>query len=81
MNEKDLLRLKEEIDEAKELHSKLQGQREALLQQLKDEYNCTSIKQAEKMLDKMEADIETLSKEIEEELAELEKEYYGDETD
>lgn len=81
MTEHDLLQLKEEIDEAKELQSKLEGQREALLQQLKEEYGCSTIKQAEKLLTKMEKDIETMSDEIQDGLDLLEKEYYGTETD
>ena len=81
MTEQELLHLKEEIDEAKELQSKLQGQREALLQQLKEEYGCSTIKQAEKLLDSMEQDIEKMSGEIEDGLEQLEKDYYGDETE
>lgn len=81
MTEHELLQLKEEIDEAKELQSKLEGQREALLQQLKEEYGCSTIKQAEKLLTKMEKDIETMSDEIQDGLDLLEKEYYGTETD
>jgi len=81
MTEHELLQLKEEIDEAKELQSKLEGQREALLQQLKEEYGCSTIKQAEKLLAKMESDIGTMSDEIQDGLDKLEKEYYGTETD
>jgi vacuolar-type H+-ATPase subunit D/Vma8 len=76
MTENELIALKQEIDEAKEQHSKLQGQREALFQQLKDEYGCSTIKQAEKLLSKMDEEITSLSNEISIGLQEIEDKFY-----
>lgn len=78
MTERELIELKQEIDEARDLYSKLQGQKEALMQQLKEEYNCTSTKQAQKMLIKMGSEIDEINDEINKGLEELEKMFYDE---
>lgn len=75
MTERELLELKEQIDEAKEKMSRLQGQHDGLLQQLKDDWGCTTLEQAQKKLKAMEKDVENLSNEILTGLRKLEEKY------
>lgn len=75
MTEKDLINLKEQIDDAKQSVSELKGQQTALLRQLKDTYKCSSIEEAEKLADKMKQDIDKLQKQIDEGCRELEEKY------
>jgi len=75
MKENELIALKQEIEEAKEQRSKLQGQVEALMGQLKDDYGCDTLKKAEKLLTDMEKELATLSNEIQVGLDELENEF------
>ncbi|MFA5934991.1 MAG: hypothetical protein WC827_03850 [Candidatus Paceibacterota bacterium] len=73
MDEKGLLQLKQDIDEAKNSVNQLKGQQTALLKQLKDEWGCSSIEEAEKRIKKMQKEIETLDASIETGLEELEE--------
>jgi len=75
MKEADLLKLKQEIDQAKSSVSELKGQQTALLKQLKEEWGCSSIEEAEKKIKKMQKEIETLDASIETGLEELEEQY------
>lgn len=77
MNETGLLKLKQEIDTAKDSVNQLKGQKTALLKQLQDEWNCTSIEEAEKRINKMKKEIETLDASIETGLEELEESQNG----
>jgi predicted transcriptional regulator len=81
MKEKELLELKQEIDHAKEESLKLQGQKNALLQQLKDEYQCSSVEQAEKLLERLQGEYSKLTSEIEEGIKKVEKEYFAEDED
>jgi len=75
MTEKDLLDLKQQIDDAKTSVSELKGQQTALLKQLKDAYKCNTIKEAEALAEKMRKEIATLQQQIDTHVAELEKKY------
>ena len=77
MNEKELLELKDKVDEAKQVVSELTGQRNALLKQLKDDWGCKTIEEAETKLAKMDKDIDVLEKKIEKGISELEEKYNG----
>jgi septal ring factor EnvC (AmiA/AmiB activator) len=77
MTEQGLLKLKQEIDQAKSSVSELKGQQTALLKQLKDDWQCSSIEEAEKKIKKMQKEIETLDASIETGLEELEESYNG----
>jgi len=50
MNERELISLKEDIENAKQKVSELRGERQALMNQLKDQWNCDSIESTEKKL-------------------------------
>jgi len=43
MDEQDLFRLKEDVEEAKQKVSELKGERQALMKQLKEEWSCDTI--------------------------------------
>ena len=79
MTEQELIELKQEIDKAKEKSLQLKGQKDALLQQLKDDWNCTSIEEATKKIKLVENQTAELLNEIEEGMLELEKNYFKDE--
>lgn len=75
MTEKDLLELKEEIKEANEKFLQLKGQREALIQQLKEDWECDTIKQAQTKIDNLEKELTVINSELLEGIANLEKDY------
>ena len=75
MTEKELLELKDKVDKAKQVVSELTGQKNALLKQLKDDWQCKTIDEAETKLTKMDKDIDILEKKIENGVQELEEKY------
>jgi len=75
MTEKDLLDLKQQIDDAKTSVSELKGQQTALLKQLKDTYKCNSVKEAEVLAEKMQRNITALQTQIDKHTKELEEKY------
>jgi len=77
MTEQDLLKLKQKIDDAKQQSSELKGQQTALMKQLKDDWKCSSIEEAEKLMEKMDKEIKTLNEKIETGLEELDEKYAG----
>jgi len=75
IDERKLLDLKEQVEEAKIKVSELTGQQTALMKQLKEEFGCTTIEQAQKKLETMEKEITVLDKKIEEGVQELKTKY------
>lgn len=71
----DLLELKENIDHAKQRQSELKGAREHLMSELKKQWNCDTIDEAEARLDQMERDIEKKEEEINNGLIKLQEKY------
>lgn len=76
MTEKELLELKEDIDSAKNEISKLEGRKQTLLEQLKKEWGCSTVKSAKLMLDKKKNKLEALETKITEMTTELENKYF-----
>lgn len=74
MDENDLLKLKKDIDEAKQKYSEHKGKKEYLLKELKEKWGCSTVEQAKKKLEKMDAEIDDLASKIEEGLKEIENE-------
>ena len=70
-----LLELKQDIDNAKTEIAKLEGKKEALMTELKDQWKCTTIKQAEKKLKGLEKEAGELGKQIEKGVTKLEEKY------
>lgn len=77
LNETQLLKLKKQVEEAKTEVSELKGHQSALMKQLKEEWGCISVIEAEKKLKKMTKELEDFSKQIEEGIKELEETYVG----
>ena len=75
MKEQELLDLKDKVETAKTTVSELTGQRTALMKQLKDDWDCKTLAEAEAKLKEMEKNISILDKKIERGTAELEKLY------
>jgi hypothetical protein len=77
MTEKDLLRLKQTVETAKNNVSMLRGQKQMLMKQLKDDWQCGNVETARKIEQKQNKDIENFDVQITTGLQELE-ENYGD---
>jgi phage shock protein A len=75
MTEQELLRLKKDIDEAKNTLAELNGQKVTLTKQLKENWNCTIVEEAEKQLKKMQVEIEEIQENIDSGISELEETY------
>lgn len=75
LDERQLLDLKQEIEEAKSRISELRGQRNALLQQLEDGFKCKNIEQANEKLKALDKKSEELTKQINKLTDELEEKY------
>ena len=73
MKIEEVIALKEEIDECKTEKAQLEGEQKAILKQLEEDWDCKSVKQAEKKMKEMEQEIKQLEVEIEEGLQELEE--------
>ena len=72
LSERRLLELKEELAEAKTAVSELTGQQTAMMKQLKDDYGCKTIEEAEAKLKEMTDSVSLLDKKIEKASTELE---------
>lgn len=75
MNKDQLLELKEEIDNAKSETSKLEGKLEHLKGQLKKEWKCNSVKEAEEKLEEMKQESDKIQEKIDKGVRELEEKY------
>ena len=75
MTKEELLDLKDDVAEAKSKVSELTGQKTALMSQLKTDWDCKTIKEAEDKLQEMEDSISKLEKKIEKGVSELESKY------
>ena len=75
MTKQELLDLKDDVAEAKVKVSELTGQKTALMSQLKTDWDCKTIKEAEDKLQEMEDSISKLEKKIKTGVEELESKY------
>jgi predicted nucleic acid-binding Zn-ribbon protein len=73
LDEQQLLDLKDKIEAAKTNVSSLNGQKQAMMKQLKDDWGCDTIEQAEEKLKQMDKNIGLLDKKIDSATKELEK--------
>ena len=76
MTEQELFDLKQEIEQGKEDLSRAEGRKEALLEQLQKEYGVTSVSGAEKKIKQLEEEITELNANIETATEELEQQLY-----
>ena len=77
MTEKELLQLKEKIDSAKIEVAELNGQKKRTLQQLKDDWNCKTVEDANALLEKLKDEIEQIDIGIQNGILELQEKYDG----
>ena len=70
-----LLKLKEEIDNAKEEKAGFQGQLKGLMDRIKKEYGCDTLEEAEKYLNELREKKKELEKKLNRGIEELEQEY------
>jgi chromosome segregation ATPase len=75
LTEKQLLDLKEDVGDAKQKVAELTGQEKALTNQLKTDWDCKTIVEAEKKLKEMDNEITSIDKKIEKGCNELEEKY------
>ena len=75
MTEKNLLELKDQIEDAKASVAELKGQQTILMQQLKTNYNYKSIEESETLLAKWKKEVDKMQMQIDEGLKELEEKY------
>lgn len=75
MTEQELLNLKMQVAEAKQTVAELTGQQTALMNQLKEDWKCDSIPDAEEKLENIQKNITTIDKKIEKGILELEEKY------
>jgi len=74
-NTEKLLQLKQDIDEAKLKAAGLEGQLKGHMKDLKDNWKCTTIAQAEKKVKDLEKEVLELSDKVDKGMAELEERY------
>lgn len=77
MNEQELLKLKKEIDSAKAEVQELTGERNYLLKELKDTWQCGTSKEAGVLVKKLTEDCETMKFKLNELLAAIKERYDG----
>ena len=75
MNEDRSLRLKKDIDEANSEISELKGSRKQLMKDLKDNWNCNTLEEAETAHAKLDNDITRLGEKITKGTEELNEKY------
>jgi hypothetical protein len=75
MSEEQLLKLKKDVETAKTTSSQLTGQKTAILKQLKDDWQCESIEEAETKLQGFADDITAVDKKILDGVTELKTKY------
>lgn len=64
MSEQDLFKLKRKVDDAKTSLAELKGTKKTLLSQLKTQFNCSSLKEAEEKYKGWTDEVEELSERI-----------------
>jgi uncharacterized protein YaaN involved in tellurite resistance len=72
MTESELLKLKKKVDEAKQTSAELKGHQTALFKQLKEDWDCTTIEEAEQRIKTMSKEVDKLTEQIETGMEELE---------
>ncbi len=75
MTEQQLLALKRKVEEAKTTVSQLQGQQKALMKQLKDEWECSTVAQGQEKVKLIEKELLQITGEIEKGMLEIENKY------
>lgn len=77
MNEQELLKLKKEIDSAKAEVQELTGERNYLLKELKDTWQCPTSKEADSLMKKLTTECEKMKITLGELLESIKEKYDG----
>lgn len=72
-----LLNLKRQFEVDKEKKARLEGKLASLMDRLQKEFGCKTVQEAEKKLEKLNADIEQLQMSVKEKISDLRREYAG----
>lgn len=72
MNTKRLLKIKEQIEDAKTKQSELTGQIKTIKKQMQTEFNVDTVDEAEKLLKKMDKELTTMEGEFKKRIKKLE---------
>lgn len=75
MNEKQLLQLKEEIESAKTQMAELSGRQKYLREQLKKEWQCETVEEAEKKLQELITEVQELEEKCVELFKQIQEKY------
>ena len=75
MTKKQLLELKEKIDVTKSEVATLKGRQDYLMQQLQEQWDCKTVKMAEKKVEELQANIDNIDIQIENGIDELKSKY------
>lgn len=75
MTKKQLLELKEKIDVTKSEVATLKGRQDYLMQQLQEQWDCKTVKMAEKKVEELQANIDNIDIQIEKGIDELKSKY------
>jgi predicted nucleic acid-binding Zn-ribbon protein len=75
MKEQDLLQLKRKVETAKQNVSELRGQQTAVMKQLKDEYGCKTIEEAEEKVKTLNTKVTKINNRIDEGVVELKEKF------
>lgn len=75
MKKSELLELKEKIEDTKADISKLEGRRDYLQQELRDEHDINSLKEASQKLTDLQEEINGVQEKIEQQIKKLKEKY------
>ena len=75
MNNEELLRIKQKIETAFTESAELKGELKGVLQTLKEDHQCPNIEGGEEKMDELSTSVNSLKKEIEEKVDELQSNY------
>lgn len=75
LTEEDLLDLKKEIDAAKTETAQLEGQKKELMRQLKENWDCDTVEEAEAKLKKLQKKYKDTTEQIADGITELQEKY------
>jgi len=81
MNKSELLELKQQIEETSTEVTKLEARKDLLMEQLKKDHGCTTVKIAETRIKEMEKKIDKLDEQIHEATEQLESQLNGADTE
>jgi len=76
--EQEILRKKKEIEEAKQELAELRGSEKTLYQQMEQEFHCTTLEEAAKLLEKKKQELELLDNEIADLEEVIEQKYFSE---